>query len=115
MTYAEILSWAPNVEGGRATYLHTNKKKWHTQSVQLDLNLSPTSWRVPHQIQSCLARYYFIITSLGPDWHDKTMPMLWRTRFAASSQPILRRMGPQPLRVQPTLVLTLQFARCSCP
>jgi hypothetical protein len=27
MTYAEILSWAPNVEGGRATYLHTNKKK----------------------------------------------------------------------------------------
>jgi hypothetical protein len=39
------------------------------------------------------------MTSLGPDWHDKTVPMLWRTWFAASTQPILLRMGPQTLKV----------------
>jgi hypothetical protein len=35
------------------------------------------------------------MTSLGPDWPGKTVPMLWHTRFAASTHPILLRMGPQ--------------------
>jgi hypothetical protein len=45
-----------------------------------------------------------IMRSLGPDWHhDKLVSVLWRAWFAASTQPILLRMGPQPLKVQPTL------------
>jgi hypothetical protein len=54
--------------------------------------------------------------SLGPDWrHDKLVLVLWRTWFAASTQPIPLRMGPQSLKVHPTLLLgsTLLFARCS--
>jgi hypothetical protein len=44
-----------------------------------------------------------IMRSLGPDWHhDKLVSVLWRTWFAASTQPTLLRMGPQSLRVQPT-------------
>jgi hypothetical protein len=41
--------------------------------------------------------------------------MLWRTRFAASTHPILLRMGPQSLKVPhgTVLVLTLRFARSS--
>jgi hypothetical protein len=36
-----------------------------------------------------------IMTSLGPDWrHDMLVSLLWRTRFAASTQPILLWMGP---------------------
>jgi hypothetical protein len=57
------------------------------------------------------------MTSLGPDWHDKTVPMLWRTWFAASTQPILLRMSPQTLKVPHNtfLVSTLRFAqRSSC-
>jgi hypothetical protein len=57
-----------------------------------------------------------IMRSLGPDWHhDKLVSVLWRTWFAASTQPILLRMGPRPLKVQPTLFwfVTLRFARCS--
>jgi hypothetical protein len=56
-----------------------------------------------------------IMRSLGPDWHDKFVSVLWHTWFAASTQPILLRMGPQALNVQPTLFwfVTLRFARCS--
>jgi hypothetical protein len=52
------------------------------------------------------------MTSLGPDRHDKTVPMLWRTRFAASTPPILLRMGPQLLKVlqDTVLILTIRFA-----
>jgi len=41
--------------------------------------------------------------------------VLWRTWFAAITQPILLRMGPQSLRVLLAIFcfLTLQFARCS--
>jgi hypothetical protein len=40
-----------------------------------------------------------ITTSLGPDWHhDKLVSVLWRTWFAASTQPILLRMGPDRYR-----------------
>jgi hypothetical protein len=41
--------------------------------------------------------------------------MLWRTRFTASTQPILLRMGPQPLKVPhgTVLFLTIRFARSS--
>jgi hypothetical protein len=56
--------------------------------------------------------------SLGPDWHHgKLVSVLWRAWFAASIQPILLRMGPQSLKIQPTLfwLVTLRFARCSVP
>jgi hypothetical protein len=55
------------------------------------------------------------MTSLGPDWHGKTVPMLWRSWFAASTHPILLRMGTQTLKVPhgTVLVLTIRFARSS--
>ena len=53
------------------------------------------------------------MASLGPDWHhDKLVSVLWRTWFGASTQPILLRMGPQPLKVQPTL-LDCNFTVCA--
>jgi hypothetical protein len=85
-----------------------------THGCQRDLNLSPESWRLPHQVQRRLARCFIVtMTSQGPDWHDNTVPMLWRTRFTASTQPILLRMGPQSLESDIVLVLTLPFACCS--
>jgi hypothetical protein len=53
--------------------------------------------------------------SLGPDWLGMNVPMLWRTRFAASTHPILLRMGPQTLKVPhgTVLVLTIHFERRS--
>lgn len=45
------------------------------------------------------------MTSLRPDCHhDKLGPVLWPTCFAASIQTVVLRMGPQPLKDQPTLV-----------
>jgi len=104
---SQILTVAPNGEGreDQITY-KLRKKKSYSQRCQLDLNLRPESWRLPHQIQSCLARLVIIMTSLGPDWHhDKLVSVLWRTWFDASTQPILLRMGPQSLKVQPTLLV----------
>jgi hypothetical protein len=115
--YPEILTGAPNGEDreDQITY-KLSKKKSYSQGCQLDLNLRPESWRLPRQIQSCLARRVIIMASLGPDWrHDKLVSVLWRTWFSASTQPILLRMGPQSLKVQPTLFwfVTLRFVRCS--
>ena len=115
--YSAVLTGAPNGEGREDNITYKlSKKNSHPQGCQLDLNLRPESWRLPYQIQSCLARLVIIMCSLGPDWHhDKLVSVLWRTWFAASTQPILLRMGPQSLKVQPTLVwfVTLRFARCS--
>jgi hypothetical protein len=58
---------APNEEGGRTTPYKLIKKISVPQSCRLDLNLGPESWRLPHQIQSCLARRYYTMDSLGPD------------------------------------------------
>jgi hypothetical protein len=58
--------------------------------------------------------------SLGPDWHGKTVSVLWRTWFAASTHPILLRTDPQTLRFRTALFwlytvlfLTIRFARSS--
>jgi hypothetical protein len=57
------------------------------------------------------------MSSLRPDWHhDKTVPIYYGIlEFTASTQPILLRMGPQPLKVphDTVLVLTIRFARSS--
>ena len=66
-TYPEILTGAPNGEGREDKTYKLGKKKSHPQGCQLDLNLRPESWRLPHQIQSCLAQLFVIMTSLGPD------------------------------------------------
>jgi hypothetical protein len=103
---------APNGEGGRTTPYKLIKKISSTQGVQLDLNLSPESWRLPHQIRSCLARYYFIMDSLGPDCPDKTKPMLWRTRFAASTHPHPPADGPSIAKVSARHCFGLNVTVC---
>ena len=72
LSYPEILTGAPNWEDREDKTYKLSKKKSHSQGCQLDLNLVPESWRLPHQIQSYLAQRFDIMTSLGPDWrHDK--------------------------------------------
>jgi hypothetical protein len=100
---------------GRATPYKLINKTQFPQGVQLDLNLSPDSWRLPHQTQSCLARRRCIMASLGPDWLGMTVPMLWRTRFSASNHSILLWMGSQTLKVLHGNVRfqTIRFVRSS--
>jgi hypothetical protein len=55
------------------------------------------------------------MTSLDPDWrHDKLVSVLWRTWFAASTQPILLWMGYSHWSSADTVwfPLMLRFARC---
>jgi hypothetical protein len=52
--------------------------------------------------------------SLGTDWHGKTVPMLWRTWAAASTHPILLRMGPAELLLSRSLVRSLHLMDAVC-
>src|SRR5215470_9005767 len=64
-TYPEILTGAPNGEGREDKTYKLSKKKSHPQGCQLDLNLRPESWRLPHQTQSCLARLLLSCAAWG--------------------------------------------------
>ena len=66
LSYPKILNCG-TWHGGQN--LQNKFKKSHPQRCQLDLNLCPESWRLLHQIQSCLAWLVVIMVSLGSDWH----------------------------------------------
>jgi hypothetical protein len=107
---------APNGGGREDKTYKLSKKKSHPQGCQPDLNLGPESWRLPYQIQSCLARLLLSCAAWG-----RTDIMI-KARVGAVAYLICCEYPAHPPAdgsstakgsADTVLVSTLLFARCS--
>ena len=91
----ENLTGTPNGEGREdKTYILSKKKNRIHRAVNSTLTyaLSHGGYRIKYRV--AWHGGVIIMHSLGPDWrHDKLVSVLWRTWFAASTQPILLSDG----------------------